>query len=245
MRALEATSPQNLKMDADQKTETRYILLHEMAKEIRDPVELRNQILNVFVAARNTISTLMANTIFHLARQPPFWAELREQSLALGDQPLTFELLKSLTFFRHVLHETLRLTGPSGRLNRRAIRNTILPVGGGDDGKAPVFVEKGTRVTMDLYALHHDKEIWGDDAFEYNPHRWEGKRFMWEFVPFLGRPRICPAQQQVLTQGVYMLVRLTREFARIENRDEILEWVENAATPPENKSGVKVALFSS
>jgi cytochrome P450 len=216
-----------------------------MAKQIRDPIELRNQVLNVFVAARNTISTLMANTIFHLARHPHFWTELREQSLALGDQPLTFELLKSLTFFRHVLHETLRLTGPSGRLQRRAIKNTVLPVGGGADGQSPIFVEKGTVVALDLYSMHHDKYIWGDDAFEFNPHRWEGKKPLWEFVPFLGGPRICPAQQQVLTQGVYMLVRLTREFARIENRDEFWEWVESSMTPPENKTGIKVALFSS
>lgn len=244
-RALEATSPKNLKRDEDEEKQTRYILLHEMAKQTRDPIELRFQILNVFIAARATISILTGNIIFHLARHPQIWTELREQSLALGDQPLTFELLKSLTFFRHVIHETVRLTGPSGRVRRQAIKNTILPVGGGPDGKAPVFVEKGTIVALDLYSLHHDKDIWGDDAFEFNPHRWEGKKPMWEFVPFLGGPRMCPAQQQVLTQGIYLLVRLTKEFVRIENRDEIWEFIEMAKGVVESRNGVKVAFFSS
>jgi cytochrome P450 len=244
-RALELTSPKNLQKAEDEEKQTRYILLHEMAKQIRDPVELRFQILNVFIAARATTSTLMANMLFHLARHPKIWAELREQSLALGDQPLTFELLKTLTFFRHVIHETLRLTGPSGRAQRKAIRNTILPVGGGTDGKAPVFVEKGTVIAIDLYSLHHDKDIWGDDAFEFKPHRWEGKKPMWEFVPFLGGPRMCPAQQQVLTQSVYLLVRLTREFVKIENRDEVWEYVESSKGVTESRNGVKVALFSS
>ncbi|KAE9373609.1 cytochrome P450 [Stipitochalara longipes BDJ] len=244
-RALEATSPKNLQKMGDEEKQTRYILLHEMAKQVRDPIELRFQILHVFIAARATTSILMANIIFNLARHPHIWAKLREQSLELGNQPLTFELLKSLTFFRHVIHETLRLTGPSGRTRRQAIRNTILPVGGGHDGKAPVFVEKGTMVALDLYSLHHDKDIWGEDAFEFNPHRWEGKKPMWEFTPFLGGPRMCPAQQQVLTQSVYFLVRMTKEFVKIENRDEVLEYVETARGTVESRNGVKVAFFSS
>jgi cytochrome P450 len=244
-RALEATSPQAVQKAAEEEKETRHILLHEMAKQIRDPIDLRFQILNVFAASRATTSILMGNMIFHLARHPKIWTELRQQSLELGDTPLTFELLKSLTFFRHVIHETLRLTGPSGRTRRQAVRNTILPVGGGADGTSPVFVEKGTLVALDLYSLHHDKDIWGDDAFEFNPHRWEGKKPMWEFVPFLGGARICPAQQQVLTQTVYLLVRLTREFVRIENRDEVWEYVEAAKGIVESRNGVKVAFVSS
>jgi cytochrome P450 len=244
-RALDATSPGTLQKIDDEGKHTRYILLHEMAKQVRDPIELRFQILHVFIAARATSSILMANVIFNLARNPEVWTELRKQSLALGDQPLTFELLKSLTFFRHVIHETLRLTGPSGRTRRQAIRDTILPVGGGPDGKAPVFVGKGTMVTLDLYSLHHDKDIWGQDVFEFNPHRWEGRKPMWEFIPFLGGPRMCPAQQQVLTQSVYFLVRLTREFFRIENRDEVLEYVEIARGTVESRNGIKVAFFSS
>jgi cytochrome P450 len=108
-----------------------------------------------------------------------------------------------------------------------------------------VFVEKGTVVALNLYSLHHDKDIWGDDAFEFNPYRWEGKKPMWEFVPFIGGPRMCPAQQQVLTQSVYLLVRLTREFVRIENRDEVWEYVESSKGVTESRNGVKVALFSS
>jgi cytochrome P450 monooxygenase len=245
-RALEATAPdiESKQESTDNKKPPRYILANEMAKKIRDPITLRFQILNVFIAARNTTSILMANALFHLARHPHIWTELRSQSLALGDQTLTFELLKSLQFFKHVIWETVRLTGPSGRIQRRAIRNTILPVGGGDDGKAPVFLEKGTVVSMDLYSLHHDKDIWGEDAGEFNPRRWVGKRPMWEFVPFLGGPRMCPAQQQVLTQSVFLLVRMTRELAGIENRDTCWEYVEIPKAVAESRNGVKVAFTS-
>lgn len=221
----------------------RYVLLQEMAKEIRDPTELRFQILNVFLPARDTTSIAVANALFHLARNPKVWTELRSAALSLGSRPLTFEVLKSLTLFKYVLFETIRLQGPSGRVLRTALRNTILPVGGGPEGQSPVFVEKGVVVALHLWGLHHDRDIWGDDVDEFKPQRWIDKRPMWEFVPFLGGPRICPAQQQVMTQAVYVLVRLVREFSGIENRDPTQEYVELTKMTVESRNGVKIALF--
>lgn len=239
-RALEATKD-NIGSDKPQK---RYILLHEMAKQIRDPIDLRFQILNVFTPARDSISILIANTLFFLARKPEIWARLRAESIALGDQPLTFELLMSLQLFRHCINETLRIVGPSGHAQRIAVKDTIIPSGGGPDGKAPIFVEKGTVLTLSVYGQNHDADVWGDDVYDYNPDRWIGKRPMWDFNPFLGGPRICPAQQQVRTQAVYLLVRLTREFSKMENRDPVKEYVERfKMTVFESANGVKVAFY--
>lgn len=248
-RALEETAPENLsnvsKAEYSDKNTSphRYVLLHEMAKEIRDPIELRFQILHVFLPARDTTSIAVGNALFHLARNPKVWTDLRSSALSLGSQPLTFEVLKSLVLFKHVLFETIRLQGPSGRVLRTALRDTILPVGGGPDGQSPVFVEQGVIVALHLWGLHHDRDIWDDDVDEFKPQRWLGKRPMWEFVPFLGGPRICPAQQQVLTQAVYVLVRLVREFSGIENRDPTQEYVEMTKMTVESRNGVKIALF--
>ena len=221
----------------------RYVLLHEMAKEIRDPVELRFQLLNVFLPARDSTSVAIGNALFHLARKPSLWTDLRSEALSLGSQPPTFETLKSLILFKHVLFETLRLQGPSGRLTRTAIRNTVLPVGGGHDGQSPVFLQKGDVVALNIWGLHHDREIWGDDVDEFKPQRWVDKRPMWDFVPFSGGPRICPAQQQVLTQAVYVLLRLVREFSGIENRDPTQEYVESTKMTVESRNGIQIALI--
>ena len=222
----------------------RYILLNEMAKEIRDPVELRYQILNVFLPARDTTSIAIGNALYHLARNSNVWNDLRTNALALGSRPLTSELLKSLTLFRHVIYETLRLQGPSGRVFRTALRDTILPVGGGADGRCPVFVQGGVVVALNIWALHHDKDVWGEDADQFRPRRWDEKRpTTWEFVPFYGGPRVCPAQEQVLTQIVYLLVRLVKEFSRMENRDPSKEYIELTKMATESRNGVKVAFF--
>ena len=76
----------------------------------------------------------------------------------------------------------------------------------------------------------------------FKPERWIGKRPLWEFVPFFGEQRICPANQQVLTHASYTLVRLTRQFRCIENRDPMLEYVELTKMTTQSRNGVKIAF---
>jgi len=59
---------------------------------------------------------------------------------------------------------------------REAIRDTTLPVGGGPDGKSPVFVFKGQLVNYVPYVMHRRKDIYGEDADEFRPERWENLR---------------------------------------------------------------------
>ena len=226
----------------------RYILLHELTNNVRDPVSLRFELINVFLPSRDTTAALVSNIFFQLARNPKNWTRLRETAMSLPYDPedplsLSFETLKSLLPFRHVIYETLRTLGPAGRIFRTARCNTTLPRGGGPDGKAPVFVSKGTTLCSLTYHIHHDRDVWGDDADDFRPERWEeGSRAPWEFVPFLGGPRICPAQQQVIIQATYLLLRMVRKFEWIDNRDEVLEYVELQRMAIESRRGVRIAL---
>ncbi|CAF9936885.1 MAG: hypothetical protein ALECFALPRED_006997 [Alectoria fallacina] len=240
-RALAETKPTD-DPETESPSSPRYILINEIAKQIRDPIDLRFQVINVFFPARDSTGIALSNAFFNLARNPGVWTELREQALALGDQPLTFELLKSLTFFKYVLFESLRLQGPSGRVARTAIQDTILPRGGGPDGTAPIFVQKGTIVALNTYAPNHWKDTWGEDVEEFRPKRWIGSKHTWDWTPFFGGPRICPAQQQVLTQAVYLLVRMVTAFEKIENRDPSVAYVELTKMLTESRNGAKVAL---
>ncbi|CZR52720.1 related to n-alkane-inducible cytochrome P450 [Phialocephala subalpina] len=220
----------------------RYVLLDEMAKEIRDPIQLRYHVLAVFLPGWDGAGRATSNMIFQLARHPDIWTKLRQKALDVGDAPLTFEKLKSLAEFRYTFYETVRTIGPVGRIWRVAIRDTVLPVGGGPDQKSPVFVARGTAVVSGTWAMCHDKAIWGDDADEFKPDRWIGRKTLWEFVPFWGGPRNCPAQQQVMTHAMYLLFRLTQRFERIENCDPVFEYIQNMSPSVESRNGVKVAF---
>ena len=231
---------------ADNGGHKRYILLHQMAMETQDPYDLRSQILNVFFPARDTAAIAFGNIMFYLARYPQVWADLRKEVLQIGSQDLTFELLKTLETTRAVINETLRLRMPASRVVRTALRDTILPAGGGSDGRSPLFVPEGQNVEMDLYSLQRDPDIWGPDAEQFRPERWTKGRPLWEanwqYEPFLGGLRMCPAQNQVITQLSYLLVRVAQNFQAVKNRDSVWEYEENIKMTIESRNGVKIAL---
>jgi cytochrome P450 len=58
---------------------------------------------------------------------------------------------------------------------RVATVDTVLPRGGGPDGKSPVFVCAGTPVTLHTYAMHRREDIGGKDAREFRHERWDTK----------------------------------------------------------------------
>jgi cytochrome P450 len=70
-------------------------------------------------------------------------------------------------------------------------------------------------VDYSLYSLHHRKDLWGDDAEEWKPERFEGRRHGWEYLPFNGGPRICIGQQFALTEAGYVTVRLLQRFESV------------------------------
>lgn len=63
--------------------------------------------MNVFFPARDTAGILASNIIFMLARHPDIWNRVREETKGIGDQKLTFELLKSLKYTQGVINESM------------------------------------------------------------------------------------------------------------------------------------------
>lgn len=102
----------------------------------------------------------------------------------------------------------------------------MLPLGGGADGKKPLFVEAGTIVSYHTWAMHRRADFYGPTADEFDPERWTTLRPGWEYLPFNGGPRICIGQQYALTEAGYTTVRLIQEYKSIEARGK-REWVEN------------------
>ena len=55
--------------------------------------------------------------------------------------------------------------------------------------------------------------------------------------------RMCPAQNQVLIQLSYLLVRMAQKYRAIENKDQHLGYVEEIKMTVESRNGVKIALI--
>lgn len=103
---------------------------------------------------------------------------------------------------------------------RACVKDTSLPTGGGKEGKDPIFCAKGDIVHCNRYLMHRDPAVWGADAEIFRPERWEEARPLWNFAPFGGGPRICPAHVMVDTECSYTLFRILQQFKSIESRDD-------------------------
>ena len=184
----------------------KYVFLDELVAETRDPIELRDQVLHIMVAGRDTTSALLCWTILLLARHPAEFQNLREAIVSqFGTEKsptneLTFKSLKACKELKNVLYETMRLY-PLVPLNgREAVKDTTLPTGGGPDHKQPIAVRKGEIIGYSAYVMHRRKDIWGQDADGFRSARWEGRKFGWEFIGFSGGPRICIGRKHSIGQ---------------------------------------------
>ncbi|KAK9362146.1 cytochrome P450 [Lipomyces starkeyi] len=233
----------------------RYIFLDALVEETQNPKILRDQLLNILLAGRDTTAGLLSWIFYLLARHPRVFEKLRTEIIdtfgdshnSPGKKQINFETLKHATYLRHVLNEVLRLYPSVPQNFRVANKDTTLPRGGGADGKSPVLVRKGEKVFYTVWLMHRRKDLFGDDAEVFRPERWaEGNTWMWEYLPFNGGPRICLGQQYALTEAGYTVVRLLQEFDTLENRDLPEEDgvpSKRALLTMSNANGVHVRLY--
>ena len=136
----------------------------------------------------------------------------------------------------------LRLYPVFPQMNRVALSDTKLPVGGGIDGNSPIYVPAGTKFDTSFRTLHRLPSVWGDDAEVFKPKRWDTHRpGPWEYLPFGGGPRGCAGRMKALTEASYVIVRLLQQFSRIESRDS-REWTGKVQLTAKNANGCWIAL---
>lgn len=161
---------------------------------------------------------------------------------------ITFTSLKDCLYLRYTLNETLRLY-PSVPINGRiATRDTTLPTGGGPDQKSPIVIRKNQAVNYHVYALHRRKDVWGEDAEEFLPDRWDPshpshrKVGGWDYLPFNGGPRICLGQQYALTEAGYVVARICQRFEKIGTDDWEAPELASSLTMPSGRP-VKLRMW--
>lgn len=173
----------------------RYVFADSMTKETTDATEIRDQLLSVLIAGRDTTAALMSFLFLMLAMHTEVFDKLRatiieEFGTFSSPKNITFATLKNCTYLQWCLNETLRLYPPVPWNSRRSTRDTSLPRGGGEDGCSPIFVPKGTETVYIVWLMQRQPEIWGDDAEEFRPDRWANHKYGgFEFLPFNGGPR--------------------------------------------------------
>ncbi|KAF8424915.1 cytochrome P450 [Tirmania nivea] len=199
-----------------------YNFLHALAGFTKDPKILRDQLVAVLLAGRDTTACTLSWALYELSQKPEAVQQLRQEILeTLGPkEPPTYENLKNMKYLQHVMNETLRLY-PAVPFNlRTALKDTTIPVGGGPDRKQPISILKGTHIAYSPIIMQRRKDLFGPDADEFRPERWNNwTPKAWQYIPFNGGPRICIGQQFALTEMGYCLVRLFQSFEEVNYMD--------------------------
>lgn len=207
------------------KSDKGYTFLHELASATRDRKRIRDQIMAILLAGRDTTASTLSWAIYELSRNPTMVKKLRaEISEMVGGEEIapTYDHLKNMPYLKAILNETLRLYPVVPFNVRLALKDTTLPRGGGPDGSEPLPVLKNTPIAYSTLCMQRDpaqypsaSEDFADPAI-FSPERWT----KWhpkphDYIPFNAGPRICIGQQFALTEMSYILVRLFQKFSRV------------------------------
>ncbi|CAF9923181.1 MAG: hypothetical protein ALECFALPRED_002318 [Alectoria fallacina] len=195
--------------------------IDQLAQESGNHEMLRDQLLNILLAGRDTTACCLSWTLRLLVRHNSVMESLRQEvrSVVGYVEHPTREQIRKMPYLAMVIKESLRVYPPVPLNNRTANKTTMLPRGGGPDGTAPILVRKGEVVVFSQYVNARRKNIFGPDADEFRPERWEkqgnSNPYGWAYFPFNGGPRACLGQDFALMEVSYTIVRLLQAFETI------------------------------
>ncbi|KAG6838851.1 hypothetical protein C0991_007927, partial [Blastosporella zonata] len=183
------------------------------------------QVPTFLIAGHETTSTATTWALFALSQDTVTQRKLRGELLSVETDNPTMDELNALPYLDMVVRETLRLHAPVAETIRQATQDDIIPLnkpfidrkGVVRDG---VRVRKGQTIQIPILVMNRSKEIWGDDATEFRPERWESTPEAATSIPgvwgnmlsFLGGPRSCIGYRFSLVEMKSLLFTLVRAF---------------------------------
>ncbi|KAM6499413.1 cytochrome P450 monooxygenase CYP63 [Amanita muscaria] len=216
--------------------------LQRLADSTDDLVLIRDQLLSMLLASRDTTSATLTFITYFMATHPDVAEKMRNEVLSICRvDPPTYEQMRQMKYVRAVINETLRLFPPVPLNTRESRSSCVLPTPDRTypDGKA-LFMPKDTTLTFVPLLTQRNAALWGDDADEFKPERWLEPDRLGQFVanptmylPFSAGPRICVGQNYAYNQLTYFLVRFLQQFSSCTLAPEYQP--EGSVPPPEWK----------
>jgi len=172
--------------------------------------EIIDECKTFFFAGHDTSSHLLTWTMFLLSTHPEWQEKLREEVMGeCGSEVPTGDMLNRLKLVNMFLLETLRLYAPVSLIQRKA--GSDLDVGG-------IKVPEGTVLSIPIAMIHRDKEVWGEDADEFKPMRFEKGVTMAAKHPnallsFSSGPRSCIGQNFAMIEAKAVIAVILQRFS--------------------------------
>ncbi|KAI1318426.1 hypothetical protein EDD11_006510 [Mortierella claussenii] len=188
-------------------------LFMETQDENGEPLtdEMLKDTLNNFVlAGRDTTAQALSWTFYLMHRQQAnkkILEQLTEETdRVLQDGLPTYESIKQQKFAEACFYEALRLYPSVPKNVKTCVEDDVLPGG--------YKVNKNEKVAWSSWAMGRDTSLWGPDATEYKPERWQDgeKPPQAKFVAFHVGPRTCLGQQFATIEAITIMSMLMQMF---------------------------------
>ncbi|KAI0667879.1 cytochrome P450 [Trametes maxima] len=175
-------------------------------------------------AGHETTAITLSWFMYSIASYPRIQEKLRRELLGIPTEHPTMEQLSSLRYLDNVLREVVRLYPAIPSSLRMAIDDDHLPLG------EPVYIDgvphdriwvpKGTPIVIPILAINRDKALWGEDASEFRPERWNALPEAVSTIPgiwannltFMGGQHACLGFRFSLNQVKVAVFTLLRAF---------------------------------
>ncbi|EJD37738.1 cytochrome P450 [Auricularia subglabra TFB-10046 SS5] len=187
--------------------------------------EVLAQIPSFLVAGHETTSNTTTWAMYSLATNPKTQKKLRAELLEVTTENPTLDMLNALPYLDYVTRETLRIHNALGQSTREATQDDIIPLGTPIQDRSgnlvsSIKVNKGDQVHVPIFLVNHSKEIWGPDADEFRPERWENVPSEASTIPgitpnlmtFIGGPRGCIGHRFAVAEIKALLFHMVRGF---------------------------------
>ncbi|EJD03501.1 CYP63 cytochrome P450 monooxygenase-like protein [Fomitiporia mediterranea MF3/22] len=213
-------------------------LLDHLINFTSDTKILKDEIINIMIAGRDTTAATLTFAMYCLAMYPNVMKRLRDEILSVvgKERNPTYGDLKEMKYLRAFINEVLRLYPPVPFNMRQSIKATTLP--NKTPGARPWYVPAHCGISYSVLLMHRRADLWGPDAHEFDPDRFLDYRLHkyltpnpFIFLPFNAGPRICLGQQFAYNEVGFMLIRLLQAFDNVSLAEDAQP--EDSLPPPE------------
>ncbi|KAN0139247.1 Cytochrome P450 [Lactarius tabidus] len=130
------------------------------------------------IAGHETTSTAVTWGLYALGGNSKVHDKLNAEARAFHTDTPSMDELNEMTYLDYFIREVLRLYAPVSQTDRVAMEDTVIPVGKPyvdrhGIRRYEIRLRKGDPVLIPIRAINRLKSLWGEDADEFKPERWE------------------------------------------------------------------------
>lgn len=179
----------------------------EETGEQMDNLQLRDEIMTIFLAGHETTANALTWTFYLLSRHPGIARRVEaELEDVLNGRLPTLDDLPQLAYTEQVLKESMRLFPPAWIVARLAVEADVL---------SGFQIPAGTYTLFSPYITHRHPAFW-DNPEGFDPDRFapelEKERPRFAYFPFGGGPRICIGNHFAMMEGVLILATVLQQI---------------------------------